>query len=165
MVQWPEADAALLLASGPWQSVINLLAHMDTAACSSPCQISALRRIVQEHLYPRIRRATAVQAVPAPVRAIVERLQAWLVAGILQTPVAVRGTGFFSAFATHTHMLEHAQTATHAVVQTRECATESDECACAVCGDRFAIVFDDDVNAWVYTDAVRAHALVHADCV
>ena len=168
MHQWPESDAAALLIGAPWQTVVNLLAHMNAAACKSPCQIGALRRIVQEHLYPRVRRATVAHPMPMLVRTVVACLQAWLVAGILQTPVAVRGTGFFAACATHArHATNTQHTAMHAnSFLSKERVTEADARACYICGDRLAIVFDDGVNAWVYADAVRASdALVHEDCI
>lgn len=166
--QWPESDAGTLLASAPWHSVVNLLAHMDAAACKSPCQIHALRRVVQEHLYPRVRHATAVHPVPVIVRVVVARLQAWLVAGILRAPVAVCGTGFFAARASHMRFTAKQQNTAHLDSPKLHRVETTDARTCSICGDTLAIEFNDDMNAWVFSDAVRrtvTSALIHIDCL
>jgi hypothetical protein len=165
-MQWSVDRASLVLSQAAWPEVATLLEDMDAAARTSPCQIGALRRVIQELLYPRVRMATRTRT-PPPC-AVLARLQAWLIAGILRTPVAVAGTGFFAALAAHEAACSHASAAStqHHETASKTRALGTDARACPVCGDRLELQFSDELNAWVYTDAVRvADAVVmHNDC-
>ena len=93
-------------------------------------------------------------------------LQHWLEIGLVRTPVALRGTGFFEALKVYEASKAPLPAAAAPIIKAAQLYLDSDSRTCAVCESTCAIAFNDDVNAWVFTDATKINSskVVHYDC-
>ena len=88
-----------------------------------------------------------------------------LIVGMLPFSVALQRTGYFVALEKHESKLLE-KTKEPALACTLEPYLPADDRTCAVCGCTCSIDFNDVMNQWVFTDAVRIHSkeIAHAEC-
>ena len=172
------ADAAVTAAAFEAPLSLQKLHALDALCKRTPEHVGALRAHCSADVIPALR---ALPAHNALRRQCIDVLQHWLEIGMVRTPVALPGTGFFvalqkqeaAAAATPFDAAAAAASATApAALSTAmlppQLFLSTDSRACAVCDSSCAVAFHDELNAWVFTDAVKMNAgksVVHVECM
>ena len=136
------------------------LHELDAQCKRAPDGVHALRKWVAAVVIPYVRSLKTSARAP-----FLDVLQHWLEIGLIRTPVALQRTGFFVALEKHESKLLE-KTKEPALACTLEPYLPADDRTCAVCGCTCSIDFNDVMNQWVFTDAVRIHSkeIAHAEC-
>ena len=147
---------------------LHKLHQLDALCKRDPLHVGRLRRLVSADIIPYVRAMAPKHAARA---ALLDVLQHWLEIGLVRTPVALPGTGFFAALraraAAAAAQSDPSDGGCGGAPRARaELYLPADPRTCAVCSSACAVGFDDDLNAWVYADAVKLNDgnVVHRVC-
>ena len=146
---------------------LSQLHALDALAKREPLAVHPLRQYASRVVIPAVRRMAPRARAP-----LLSVLQHWLEIGLIRTPVALPGTGYFAALQARLQVLA-AETAAAAAAASApryvpDACLSTDDRVCALCDGSCAVVFDDAANSWMYVDAVKikgGNELVHVRCL
>ena len=149
--------------------LLRLMCVWDAVCKASPRHVRGFRRFVSRVLFPRLR--AAVWAGGHPPAPVTDLVQHWLVLGLVRTPAALPGTGYFAAEAEGRGKgapEPPAERVGGPPPPLPAVSGQSGRALCAVCGEGFRRTFHDGVNDWVWEGACpfpgAEDSLVHEHC-